>query len=183
VGCGPLGLIHFADQASERIRVDPLLLQYNEKLPLEGRQLSICAIAESLPLASKSADLAICFNALDHMRDPEAALDELARVLRPGGTALLMIHTFPGWLWPFFRLDRMHPHHYTEQSFLSLVRSRFEIKQSETVRRHFDGNKLSPGNWKYLAGSLVVSSTYIRATAFACLTQPQTQRVESCAGR
>jgi len=27
------------------------------------------------------------------MLDPEAALDEIARVLRPGGAALLMVHT------------------------------------------------------------------------------------------
>ena len=29
-GCGPLGLIHFAKDAAERIRIDPLLLQYRQ---------------------------------------------------------------------------------------------------------------------------------------------------------
>jgi SAM-dependent methyltransferase len=168
VGCGPFGLIHFADGAVERIRVDPLLSQYPQKLPLEGRQLSISAMAESLPLAARSVDLAVCYNALDHMWNPEAALDELARVLRPGGTALLMIHTFPGWLRPLFWVDRMHPHHYTAGAFRSMVESCLRIEHFATVQRHFDlppGNGCIPSFWKYRVGSMVVSSTYIRAKA------------------
>jgi ubiquinone/menaquinone biosynthesis C-methylase UbiE len=145
-----------------------LLAQYRQKLPLEGRQLSLSAMAESLPLAARSIDLAVCYNALDHMLDPEAALDELARVLRPGGTALLMIHTFPAWLRPVFSIDRIHPHHFTAAAFHSIVRSRFQIEQFETVRRHFVlplGTGWSPSFWKYRVGNLVVSSTYVRATA------------------
>jgi SAM-dependent methyltransferase len=168
VGCGPFGLIHFIDHAAERIRVDPLLAQYSQRLPLQGRQLSVCAMGESLPLANRSVDMAVCFNALDHMRDPAAALDEIARVLRPGGTVLFMIHTFPGWLRPLFRLDRMHPHHYTAGSFASMVRNRFQIDRCKTVRRHFDTTAAKwwmPSSWKYIAASLVVSSTYLRATA------------------
>jgi SAM-dependent methyltransferase len=168
VGCGPFGLIHFADNAGERIRVDPMLLQYRQKLPLEGRQLSLSAMAELLPLAARSIDLAVCYNALDHMLNPEAALDEIARVLRPGGIALLMIHTFPAWLRPFFGVDRIHPHHYTAHAFQSMVRGRFRIDRLATVRRHFDlppGKRWTPSSWKYRAGNLVVSSTYIRATA------------------
>jgi len=167
VGCGPFGLIHFLDHAAERIRVDPLLSQYGQKLFLQSPQLSISAVAESLPLAARSIDLAICFNALDHMLDPQAALDEIARVLRPHGSALFMIHTFAAWLRPFFWIDRIHPHHYTAQSFAKLVGGRFRIERCETVRRHFDippAKWLSPSSWKYVAGGLVVSSTYIRAT-------------------
>jgi ubiquinone/menaquinone biosynthesis C-methylase UbiE len=167
VGCGPVGLIHFVDHAAERIRIDPLLTQYGQKLPLEGPQLSISAMAESLPLAAQSIDLAICFNALDHMLDPEAALDEIARVLRPEGTALLMIHTFAPWSRPLFWIDRIHPYHYTVRSFATMVRSRFRIERCETVRRTFDvppGKWLTPSSWRYLGGGLIVSSTYVRAT-------------------
>jgi ubiquinone/menaquinone biosynthesis C-methylase UbiE len=167
VGCGPFGLIHFVDQAAERIRIDPLLTRYGQKLPLGDPQLSISAMAESLPLAAGSIDVAICFNALDHMLDPEAALDEIARVLRPDGTALFMIHTFAAWLRPLFWIDRMHPHHYTAKSFANMVRSRFRIERSETVRRNFGvppGARLTPSSWRYVAGGLVVSSTYVRAT-------------------
>jgi SAM-dependent methyltransferase len=167
VGCGPLGLIHFLDHAAERIRIDPLLSQYHRKLPLTGPQLSISAMAESLPLATHSVDLAICFNALDHMLDPEAALVEIARVVRPRGTTLFMIHTFAAWLRPLFWVDRLHPHHYTTGAFASMVAARFRIEQCKTVRRHFHvplREWWKPSSWKYLIGGLVVTSTYIRAS-------------------
>jgi ubiquinone/menaquinone biosynthesis C-methylase UbiE len=156
VGCGPFGLIHYLDHASERIRLDPLLTQYKDKLPLQG--LSLEAMAESLPLATHSVDLAICYNALDHMLDPAAALDELARVLGPRASALLMIHTFPAWLRPFYAIDRMHPHHFTAEAFQSLIESRFKIESCKTLRRHF-----APTSWKYRLANQVVSTTYIHA--------------------
>ena len=117
IGCGPYGLIHYLDNARERVRIDPLLPQYESKMALTGPQLSLSALGEHLPLVSDSVDVAICFNALDHMCDPGAALAEIRRVLRPGGTLLLMIHTFPGWVRPFFWVDRLHPHHWTATGF------------------------------------------------------------------
>ena len=169
IGCGPFGLIHYADYAAERIRVDPLLLQYWKAFlssRLSGLQLSICALGESLPLADRSVDIVICHNALDHMLDPDAALDEIARVLRRDGTALLMIHTFPAWSRPLFPLDRMHPHHFTAESFAAMVGTRFRIERCETERRKFEtstGKWWLPSFWKYAAGNLVVSGTWIRA--------------------
>ena len=35
IGCGPVGLIHFLDNAAERIRIDPLLLQYESRMTLQ----------------------------------------------------------------------------------------------------------------------------------------------------
>ena len=166
IGCGPFGLIHFLDNAGERVRVDPLLAQYESKMPLGGRQLSISALGEHLPLASGSVDIAICFNALDHMCDPGAALREVKRVLRPGGTLLLMIHTFPGWARPFFWVDRLHPHHWIAAGFAAQVGEVFAIEQIETSHRRFEvpvAKWILPSSWKYLAGNLVVASTYVRA--------------------
>jgi SAM-dependent methyltransferase len=165
VGCGPLGLIHFADQAAERIRLDPLLAQYEHKSALAARQLSLSAVGESIPLTAGSVDLVVCFNALDHMRDPASAIAEIARVLRPGGVALFMIHTFPGWLRPLYWADRMHPHHYTSREFSCLLADRFQIDRSETMRRRFEVPLIKwclPSSWKYIAANLVVSSTYVR---------------------
>jgi SAM-dependent methyltransferase len=167
IGCGPVGLIHFIDTAAERIRIDPLLLQYESRMPLQGRQLSLAGLGESLPLAAESVDIAICFNALDHMQDPAAALAEIRRVLRPGGTLLLMIHTFPRWAQPFFWIDRLHPHHWTASAFVSQISTAFEVERSDTVRRRFEvpvSKWIFPSSWKYLAGNLVVASTYVRAT-------------------
>jgi SAM-dependent methyltransferase len=168
IGCGPYGLIHYLDNARERIRIDPLLQRYESKMPLTGPQLSLSALGEHLPLASGSIDIAICFNALDHMCDPGAALGEIKRVLRPGGTLLLMIHTFPAWTRPFFWIDRLHPHHWTAAGFAEQVGMVFTLEHIERSHRRFDvplRKWILPSSWKYLAGNLVVASTYVRAVA------------------
>jgi ubiquinone/menaquinone biosynthesis C-methylase UbiE/DNA-binding transcriptional ArsR family regulator len=43
-----------------------------------------------LPLAAASVDAAVCLLVLHHLPDPAAALRQMARILRPGGTALVV---------------------------------------------------------------------------------------------
>ena len=44
---------------------------------------------EFLPFADASFDLVMCVQSFHYMRDPAAAVAEMARVLRPGGSALV----------------------------------------------------------------------------------------------
>ena len=46
---------------------------------------------EYLPFADASFDLAIAWDVVEHVQDPELLLAELARVLRPGGRVLLTV--------------------------------------------------------------------------------------------
>jgi SAM-dependent methyltransferase len=46
---------------------------------------------EQLPFADGSFDLAIAWDVVEHVQNPERLLAELARVLRPGGRALLTV--------------------------------------------------------------------------------------------
>ncbi len=166
VGCGPVGLIHFLPQAAARVRLDPLLHVYGEKLPLPSPGFSITAAGEQLPLADRTMDVAICFNALDHMRDPATALAEMARVLRPGGALLLMIHTFPAWTMPLLAIDRLHPHHWTHAGFLDRVAQRFRVTRTHRERRVFPlafRERLKPSGWKYTVAGWVLSTTYVVA--------------------
>jgi SAM-dependent methyltransferase len=43
-----------------------------------------------IPLKSESVDLVICSHVLEHVQEDSQAMSELKRVLRPGGTALVM---------------------------------------------------------------------------------------------
>ncbi|MGB8644134.1 MAG: class I SAM-dependent methyltransferase [Anaerolineae bacterium] len=45
--------------------------------------------AQELPLASSSFDRIVCVSSLEHFEDDRAALREMARVLKPGGIAVL----------------------------------------------------------------------------------------------
>lgn len=47
--------------------------------------------AARLPVASASIDVVLMLEVLEHLRDPRAALAEVARVLRPGGRLLLTV--------------------------------------------------------------------------------------------
>jgi SAM-dependent methyltransferase len=64
--------------------------------PLTGRSLyaakpDVFADAAALPLGAGSIDAILCFEVLEHLRDPNAALAEFSRVLRPHGTLLLSV--------------------------------------------------------------------------------------------
>jgi len=89
VGCGCTGDLA-AFPAAIKIAVDPLLNVYRKLGMLlddeaGGRTLYLSVGAENIPLLDDYADLVICRNALDHMPDPEAAVKEFSRILKPEG--------------------------------------------------------------------------------------------------
>jgi SAM-dependent methyltransferase len=54
------------------------------------------AFAENLPFADESFDAVISYDVLEHVVDPFGALAEIARVLKPGGRAWLVLPTYRG---------------------------------------------------------------------------------------
>lgn len=54
-----------------------------------GRTADILADLHDLPLAEGAFDFVVCTEVLEHVRDPVRVLEELRRVLRPGGGLLL----------------------------------------------------------------------------------------------
>lgn len=48
------------------------------------------ALADALPFAGASVDVLWCERVLQHLEDAQAAVDEFARVLKPGGRAVLL---------------------------------------------------------------------------------------------
>jgi ubiquinone/menaquinone biosynthesis C-methylase UbiE len=50
----------------------------------------IDGLAGALPLEDSSVDLVWCERVLQHLNDPQAAIDDIARVPRTGGRAVLL---------------------------------------------------------------------------------------------
>lgn len=85
VGCGTLGLIFFFG-APNAVGVDPLADHYRRLFPLwQDHARTIAASGENLPFPDESFDVVLCDNVVDHAESPRRILEEIARVLVPGG--------------------------------------------------------------------------------------------------
>ena len=84
-----------APLAGEVIGVDcspAMLRRAGEKMSAAGHRHVYLreGVAEQLPLASASVDVAMCHMLLHHTVSPRTVLDELVRVVRPGGYLLII---------------------------------------------------------------------------------------------
>jgi SAM-dependent methyltransferase len=82
--------------AAVKIAIDPLLQVYQQLDLLVGdevgsRTVYLSIKAEDLPLLDACADLVLCRNALDHMPDPEVALNEIWRILKDDGALFVSV--------------------------------------------------------------------------------------------
>ena len=91
IGCGPLGSLAWADNAAERVGVDPLADRYARlNRHLDG-MIFVQAGSEDIPYGDGHFDVVSIFNALDHVEDVDSSISEAVRVLAPGGDLLLIV--------------------------------------------------------------------------------------------
>ena len=85
VGSGAHGLIFYFG-AHCGIGVDPLAVSYASLFPQWQRCVpTVAAFGERLPFADETFDVVICDNVVDHAESPETIVQELVRILVPGG--------------------------------------------------------------------------------------------------
>jgi SAM-dependent methyltransferase len=86
-GCGVRA--HLAYPAGARVLgidiLRPQLIRNEEAARLAQGDVT------ALPVATASADLVVCWDVLEHLPTPHLAIAEIARVLRPGGLAVLAL--------------------------------------------------------------------------------------------
>lgn len=76
----------------EVVAVDPAWAQVAEGQRRDGGVRWVQGSASSLALATSSADAAVACLVFEHIAELDEALAEVARVLRPGGTFLLLLN-------------------------------------------------------------------------------------------
>lgn len=62
------------------------------------------AAGEGLPLPGAQYDAVVCWDVIEHVRDPRQVLSEIARVLRPGGAALITVINRRAWVDPHYHM-------------------------------------------------------------------------------
>lgn len=90
IGCGPCGSLEWADQAEERVGLDPLVERYRE-FGIDAHKMKyVCAPSEQIPFPDEHFDFVCSFNSLDHVDNLEGTLSEISRVVKKGGNFLLI---------------------------------------------------------------------------------------------
>jgi SAM-dependent methyltransferase len=96
LGRAPKRLLHFAPEPSMETALDgiPGLARVTADLhdPNADHQVDIRA----MPFPDESFDALLCSHVLEHVDDDRAAIREIARVLRPGAWAIIMVPYFDG---------------------------------------------------------------------------------------
>ena len=118
IGCGrAIDSIRLASRGGNCLGLEPSNKMINyakNRIAVSGRQISLVqGIGEYLPFKTNSLDKVICKGALDHFPDPAKAIEEIARVLKPQGKAVILIANFESlgfklgkWL---FTVERIFP--------------------------------------------------------------------------
>jgi ubiquinone/menaquinone biosynthesis C-methylase UbiE len=94
IGAGTgLNVPHYPPGLSELILAEPdAALRRRLARRADGRASVVAAAAEELPVEDASLDTVVSTLVLCTVEDPDAALGEIRRVLRPGGQLLLIEH-------------------------------------------------------------------------------------------
>lgn len=86
--------------------IEPSAGEYSASLDVARRLLAHYGLpgeaireapGEAIPYPDASFDLVYSSNVLEHVRDPQAVIDEAVRVLKPGGQLLLVVPNYGSW--------------------------------------------------------------------------------------
>ncbi|NJN67783.1 MAG: class I SAM-dependent methyltransferase [Chloroflexaceae bacterium] len=109
LGAGMGGFAVAAAQCGGRVIACEYHRAYCEITALRAERyrlaLPVCAAAgESLPFPAASFDAVVSWDVMEHVRSPTHMLAEIARVLRPGGCAVLTVINRRAWVDPHYHM-------------------------------------------------------------------------------
>lgn len=92
---------------------------------------SVIADAHRIPFCDSSFDAAICTNILEHLRDPELCIEELARILKSGAELVVVV--------PF--MFRVHPNPEDHWRFTGQCLERLFADNFSVVEQYSPGGR------------------------------------------
>jgi len=121
VGCGLCTVLRFL--AGEKYGLDPNADAYLELCEFPDDIRLLRGVGERIPFAGGFFDVVFCSNVLDHVSRPRRVVEEIHRVLRPGGHFVLTVELHEERL----VRDAAHPHAFGEPEVIGLVEGPFTI--------------------------------------------------------
>lgn len=125
VGCNTgYGTMRFVPVAGRVVGVDvsPRAIEAAERRAVDGRPEFVLGGGLDLPFPDAAFDLVTSFQVLEHVPDPIAFLNELARVTRPGGQIILATPNAATRLYPGMTpWNRFHVHEYLAKELGELL--------------------------------------------------------------
>ena len=116
IGCGPgIDLIHLAATGARVTAIDltPEAVSLARRhLELRGLQATVQeGNAERLQFKDEEFDVVYSVGVLHHTVDTQRAINEVWRVLKPGGEAIIMLYHRNSWFWWLSKLSRTAVEH------------------------------------------------------------------------
>jgi len=142
-GPGPAGIIEYID-AKNKIGIEPLYHEYLEMFPhLKKSKVKYYNVpAEDTEfLNPQSADLAICYNMLDHVMDPVKILNNIFKVLKCDAPLLFQINVYDSEQEINNKSGvhaELHPHSFTRDSIVELLNHNGFKIESENLFDHLN---------------------------------------------
>ena len=112
VGCGTRGVLP-SITAAVKIGVDPSIGDVRHCFSFLSDTIYLSEKIEDCGLKDCTADIVVCNNTLNHVENPELALAQMHRILKPGGLMLLEVLIEP--------MNIAHTHAFTAEKLKNLV--------------------------------------------------------------
>jgi len=146
IGCGPICLTRMLPQP-DKTYLDPMADDFRRmfpgELPEEGEYIT--SAAERIRKPAGSFDLIVCLNMISHTLNPELVMNEIERLLKPGGTLILSIRTHSQLearlhylaIRMFPRLcSKTRPYYYARKGIRRTLQRHFNIKDEIVQKAH-----------------------------------------------
>jgi ubiquinone/menaquinone biosynthesis C-methylase UbiE len=131
-GCGDGLFIEFATKKGLRCEGFDNNIDLLSQCKKKGMKVRYANFAEKLPYMDNSFDAIHFSNVIEHLHEPEFALYELIRVLKPGGIIIVTVPEIDRLYWG----DWTHVRPFTKQTFDYMMKC-YDVKLYHVMRRHF----------------------------------------------